>query len=578
MAKDQDKREGAGEGAALVREDKPAAHTAGPDPAKPTRPVSRVEPRAKEPGGAPPAPSWLSPRNRTILFWAGAGLCVLLVSMRLLHLGGDFPAFKDLLGDGVLYSDEGWYAANAIYYWQSGEWHRPGGLNFAVNLPVLQLMHLASFAIFGMNIIAARLTIFFSYVGTMVLMYLLLRRFEDRWTGLFAVGIVSVNFLFLIYSRIALAEIPMTFWIMVSIYLAVHTHGSKGWVLSGLAGLAYGLAFYTKTSAAFALPVLMMALFLTNWGSREKWLKPLPALGVFVIIVVAHFLLLARRYPEDFAYFHTLNVGLQASLDPNVLMEYGKRLIDRVQIVDRVYYRVMRILVPLLILFDSRFRRNPLVWFSIAWIVLYIGMYTFYVNLRPRYWPPLMVPYGILSALILKHLYLQATRHLLGKILLVGFIGLTALGVARQARQVHWYLTNVEYSFQEFAGDIHEIMSADPEWNNVLLGHFAPTVSLYKEDIIPVTDRFRSGKLEEQIEAFRPRYIITEDHIDKVDFVDEHGRTHTMEHLPGSYPERLETLSTYYDIHLVDRFDVYRNYMDWQIWLYRLEPKPALGW
>ncbi len=576
MAQNKDKREPLGEGAALVRPGKPAAETAGPDPAKPTRPVARVEARPKQEKPRPPA--WLSTRTRELLFWAGVVLCVLLVSMRLIHLGGDFPAFKDLLGDGVLYSDEGWYAGNAINYWQTGEWHRPGGLNFAVNLPVLQLMHLASFAVFGMNIVAARLTVFFSFVGTMVLMYFILRRFEDRWTGLFAVGIVSVNFLFLIYSRLALAEIPMTFWIMVSLYLAVLSNGRKGWVLSGLAGLAYGLALYTKTSAIFAFPLLMAALFLTNLRGREKWLKLVPALVVFVIVVVAHFLLLARRYPDDFAYFHTLNVGLQASLEPSVLLDYGKRLIDRVQIVDRVYYRVMRILVPLMILFDPRFRRNPLVWFSVAWVVIYMAMFTFYVNLRPRYWPPLMVPYGILSALILKHLYLQATRHLLGKVFLVGFIALTALGVARQARQVNWYLTNVEYSFREFAAEIHGIMSADPEWNNVLLGHFAPTVSLYEQDVIGVTDRYLSGSLAEQIERYQPRYMITEDHLDKVDFVDEEGRTHTLANLPGSYPDRLETLSKYYEVELVDTFDVYRNYMGWQIWLYRLEPRPELGW
>jgi len=93
------------------------------------------------------------------LFIAALAVTALFYLGRLIHLGADYTTDYEYSRDGVLYSDEGWYANNAISWYLTGDWHREGELNFAVNLPVLQWLHTISFAIFGVSIIGARMTI-----------------------------------------------------------------------------------------------------------------------------------------------------------------------------------------------------------------------------------------------------------------------------------------------------------------------------------------------------------------------------------------------------------------------------------
>lgn len=518
---------------------------------------------------APPAapvapPGWHRPLFLALWFFVGV-----VFLLRFWHLGADFTTDYSYTRDGVLYSDEGWYSANAVAYVRTGNWYREGDMNFAVNLPVLQVLHAISFTVLGVDITSARTTIIVCLAIQFLFLYLILRRLADRWTALLAVGWMTTNYFLFLYSRFALGEIPLTMFLMAGFYLAMFSAGPRGWWAAAGAGLCVMLGFYTKNNAAVAFPLLPVAVWWFARGEgRAAYGKAALALAVCGVVFVLHWLLLARRYPEDFAYFHTLNVGANATRDLGESLKFLLRLPERFRLIDEVLARVLFLLVPVLLVLVRGFRRDPLVWFSLAWIGGYMVMLSIYPILRPRYWPVVMVPMAMVIAMVGRHLWLLARERggwfrlpvgLYGALLLVSMVG--------QAKMWADYYAEPRYTFAEAAREVKATLDADPDSRNLLLGHFADTVALY-QNITAINDRFVPEPLENRLERHRPRYLITESTHEERDYANQWA---TVKSAEGGLRDR--ALRKYYrEIELIRMFDTFPGYRDWQIGFYRLHP------
>lgn len=504
-----------------------------------------------------------------ILFAALLILLAIFYVLRYIHLGADFDTAIQYTEDGVLYTDEGWYAGNAIHYFQTGQWHYPGDLNFAVNLPVLQVLHGISFYFAGIGIVAARCTIIACMTLLLALVYTILWRLEDKWTALAAVLIVLSNYFFFLYSRLAIAEIPMTLFVTLSLILAWTSTGKLGWFTAAAAGLLAAIAVYTKTSAIFALPLLTGIVIYRNWTAGERraaFLKILPAGALFILIACLHTLFLARPYAEDYAYFAELNVGMNLQHNPFNVLDYWFGLIGRMRLMDNNLFVLFQAAPIPLLLLSRTFRRNPLVIISIVYFVVYTMMFSLYANPRPRYWIPLLVPLCILTALIGKHFFIHARRHWPLKLLFFAWVLLIAASATGNAAKIFHYLRNAQYTWQATARSVKAHMDADGIDNNFLLGHFSTTFVLYDPEIRPINDRYASGPLEQRLEKFDPRWLITRDSIHRRDSEEEIANDY-----PGSYEERLAILQNHYakieEIEIYNTLDAYKGD---KLYLYRL--------
>ncbi len=535
-----------------------------------------------------------------LLRWLHIGAWVLVALfflIRFIDLDADFIHEKEYSRDGVLYTDEGWYANNAIHYFQSGEWHYDGDLNFAVNLPTLQVMHAVSFAIFGVNIDAARLTILFSFTVLLMLMYVFVRKWTDKWTALLAVAIVSWNFFFLLFSRFAIAEIPMAMFACVGFLLGYFSKGKLGWLFAVLAGIAWAISFYTKTSALFALPILSAIVFFGNWSPEIKW-AAFAKVGAMVAgaaaVIGLHTMFLAIPYRDDFLAFQTINVGMRAQASPGVVIEFFFQMIDKMRLIDPILYRVIKWLPLALVLLVKDYRRNPLVWFCVAWLGIYTVMFSFYVNLKPRYWAPLFVPIAMLIAVTYRQVFVLFNAYwperkrafeqgssiwkklshprVLGwvnAVVLVLFSAALAGSLVRNVGDTADYFDEKDDSFEQMAKDVRERMGDD----EYLLGHFTTKLALYV-DVLPINDRYATGPLDDRLKRYRPHWLITEDTINRPDSKEEKENNY-----PGSREDRLVTLKQFYEpIEEVAVYDVFSNYKDYRIHLYKLTPRPELGW
>ncbi len=496
---------------------------------------------------------------------------VLIFSVRLFHLSADYTTDYDYSRDGVLYTDEGWYSANAYAFHELDGWYRPGELNFAVNLPILQIMHGVSFSLFGSNITAARLTIIFSLVGYLAFLYVILRRFVHPLAGMLAVLWIATNYFMFLHSRFALGEIPLTFLLLAGIYTASFSNQEKYFEFTILGTILCCLAFYTKTNAIVGFPVLGLTIVAVNWDSGFPWKKALVSAGTLVLCYMLHFFLLARPYAEDYEYFLTLNIGANAKFSMQETFGFMVHLVDKMQLIDKPIYDLLFYLVPFLFIVSGRYRKNPLVLLSLGTILMYIVMLSLYSILRPRYWPVIVAPVGILLVVSISELLRLSRKHS-SVLLLVCLVFLClVLSCIRNLSQTVAYFRDVDYSFSEMSAQIKETLDNDPDSRNVLLGHFSNTISLY-EDIVPVNDRFAPTSLEERIEEYKPLYLVTESGVLERDHANQWATISAEE---GGI--RMNAISKYYDrVELIKLFDTFDNYKDWPVGFYRLHPRQSV--
>src|SRR5690606_3283793 len=139
-----------------------------------------------------------------------------------------------------------------------------GDLNFAVNLPVQQIFHVVFFKLVGVSIEGARLTSVFSFTMTLIFGFFLLRRWLGKWPALIATVLMSCNYFFFAYSRLALAENTMMMFYVLAALLASYGEGRRGYAFAAASALSFMLSFYTKTSAITILPVILLIVFLRN--------------------------------------------------------------------------------------------------------------------------------------------------------------------------------------------------------------------------------------------------------------------------------------------------------------------------
>ena len=121
------------------------------------------------------------------LHWIFLSLALVLCLMRFVHLRADFPNHSPWIMDQAKYTDEGWWANGAVRHFLIGHWEIPGDYNPAVAVPVWPSLLTLVFHFTSVSFVAARAVSVSFFIATVVLVYLLLRRYGgDETTGALA--------------------------------------------------------------------------------------------------------------------------------------------------------------------------------------------------------------------------------------------------------------------------------------------------------------------------------------------------------------------------------------------------------
>ena len=149
--------------------------------------------------------------------------------------------------------DEIYYAKNAYSLISSGvELDQEGGSEFVVHPPLGKWLIGIGIKLFGNNEFGWRSSSALFGSASVLLIYLIAKRlFKSEFLALSAALLMAIDGLSLVMSRVALLDIFLMFFILLTFYFLLK---ENYW----LSGMAIGLGVSTKWSAAFLIPILLL--------------------------------------------------------------------------------------------------------------------------------------------------------------------------------------------------------------------------------------------------------------------------------------------------------------------------------
>lgn len=178
--------------------------------------------------------------------------------------------------------DEVYYVKNAYSLITSGvELDQQGASEFVVHPPLGKWLIGIGIKLFGNNEFGWRSSSALFGSASVLLIYLITKRlFKSEFLALSAAVLMAVDGLSLVMSRVALLDIFLMFFILLTFYFLLK---ENYW----LSGMAIGLGLSTKWSAVFLIPILLLLTIKIKEVNLSRILK---RVGQFVFLPMGIYL------------------------------------------------------------------------------------------------------------------------------------------------------------------------------------------------------------------------------------------------------------------------------------------------
>lgn len=483
--------------------------------------------------------------SKKILFIALLVITLLFVGARAVHLLADFPATINWSGD--LYTDEGWYSSGAMHQYLSANWLVPGDFNPILSMPFFHLVQYLAFRFIGMSLTSARYVALFFFALALLAVWLLLRLHQMGWQALIVILFLSSDYLIFLYSRLAFLEIPMLALVLWSLYLIEFARKKNQNLLLLLAGFFYLMAVLTKTTAIFALPVLILDIAYGWQGTQLNFIRPL-FFAVPALLPWAIFTFVTRcLFPADIQYFSKINFQDRLVFYPLQVIKNFKNVFFSEPLLGQPILWVLLLSFGLIFLSRGYVIRNRLLQIFCLLSLLYAAMLSFSSYLPPRYLIPLLVLCNLIFGLILVEFLNSRKFGFYQYVFLLMAVGL----LIWNANKVFNYIAAPEYTFAHMLSDVKNHISTEKPGSIVIIGSFSNTVGLDLN--VETYNTFQGTKdLDWKIQQYRPSYYLA----------------------LGEDPKELEILKKYYILNQIGNYEVFHNYYYGRsVIFYRLDPR-----
>ena len=229
-----------------------------------------------------------------------------------------FVALSYKLGGVPPYhSDENFYVESSRNMVESGDYLTPIYLDkkrFAKPILYYWLVS-ASYKVFGVNLVSARLTSAFFGSLTIGLLYLVSSRLFEGRIALYSILILPATFLHFQISRWATTDIVMSFFILLALYFFVRLYQSdfKGNIDIYLFYLAMALGFMTKGPPAIIIPAMVVIIFLVATKRPLSKLRIGWGLGILLLVNLPWFLAMYFLHGDEFTN-HIIGAEIEGRL------------------------------------------------------------------------------------------------------------------------------------------------------------------------------------------------------------------------------------------------------------------------
>jgi hypothetical protein len=478
-------------------------------------------------------------------------VAAIFLAFHALHLSADFPNHSPWM-DWAKYTDEGWYGDGAIRHFLRGHWYVPGDFNPAAALPIWPLLEAALFRFTGVNLAAARALTVAIFGLILLASYLLVRRWQILSSGkkfetkksetslapAIAVLLLAVSPFCYVFTRMAILEPLLILFALLALLAASYAtppgQGGQGTaslptrlrqILPILAlGLLFPLMVLTKTTAIFLLPAIAWLLWARAGYRVRLFLRlSLPPAILAAVTWLSYYLFIVRpHFLPDFHYLFEANdyTGLTPS---NILSVLADTIADGLWI-GRILYPLALLAAISVFLLRPRLLRNPLIPSLLLWAGGYAAFLAYHNNLQPRYYLVVAVPLTLLVPVVFSSLWSSAPRTRtpaetsLHRLAIASIVAVLTVLTVTDARQTLHYVRTPDYTFTAAAAQIHQIISADPTHNPLILSISGSQLSLMT-GLPSICDDFGTMDLPVRVKAYRPGWYVAWNQVedDKMD-------------------------------------------------------------
>jgi hypothetical protein len=466
-------------------------------------------------------------------------VAAVFLALHAVHLSADFPNHSPWM-DWAKYTDEGWYGDGAIRHFQLGHWHVPGDFNPAAALPVWPLLEATLFRFTGVNLVAARALTVAIFGLILVASYFLLRRWqslssnqetENSLAPAISVLLLAVSPFCYVFTRMAILEPLLILLTLVALLAASYAtppeqgiaNSVRARVLQALPILALGLLLplmvFTKTTAIFLFPAIAWLL----WARAQYRVRPflrltLPAAALAAAAWLSYYLFLVRpHFLPDYHYLFSAN-GYTGITPSTALVVFSSMIADGLWI-GTILYPLALLAALSVFLLRPRLLRNPLIPSLLLWAAGYAAFLAYHNNLQPRYYLVIAVPLTLLVPIVFSSLWSSNYRShttsqlYLHRFAVVSIAAVLAVLTVTDARQTLHYVRTPDYSFTTAATRIHQIISADPTHNPLILSISGSNLSLMT-GLPSICDDFGTMDLAVRVQAYHPGWYVAWNQVD----------------------------------------------------------------
>ncbi|BDI16010.1 hypothetical protein ANSO36C_18120 [Nostoc cf. commune SO-36] len=188
--------------------------------------------------------------------------------------------------NSLMAHDEALYASRARLMFDSGNWITPWEKAHH-KTPGFYWLIASFYKLFGISDTSARLPSMIAGILSLWLVYEIGKIMLGKKLAWLAAAILSVEFLWLQYSRLSTPDVPMIFLVLLAILSLIKTelHPKYRYFWSFLAGLSLGLGFLVRSLMIF-LPIIALFPYLIWEHRRHHHLtNPILYLGFFVGLI-----------------------------------------------------------------------------------------------------------------------------------------------------------------------------------------------------------------------------------------------------------------------------------------------------
>ncbi|WP_457639858.1 ArnT family glycosyltransferase [Persephonella sp.] len=165
-----------------------------------------------------------------------------------------------------------------------------------------------SYMLFGVNEFATRLPIVLTAIGSNILVYLIGKELYGRTVGLLSAGVMAFSFQFVINSRYASPEVPLTFFFTLTLYLFIVGYRRKNFLYILLSYISLGLVVLTKGFPYIIVigGIVIVYLLFENRFQIKPFLKDLKfihmevGLPLVFVIGLSWYVYMYMKFGQDF--------------------------------------------------------------------------------------------------------------------------------------------------------------------------------------------------------------------------------------------------------------------------------------